>query len=173
MVAACFTNWQHEDWVKSGDSSIFTDTYNTDWLGSKDVINSSITRYISLTQDRTAGHSLCSFPCHMYHTDQAVWGCEGHFGVSEADVSVDTMPPKRSQFVVKRASAVRAKQSLTAQHRATGGAEGNFNMRVKPHSSLYDCCSDLCGQILDMCSWTCRHVRGNLGLFSPQNIYCM
>lgn len=116
--APCLTHWQHEDWVKSGESSIITDTYNTDWLRSEDVINSSITGCISATVVRTAGHSLCRFSCHMHHTDQTVGGCEGHFSVSEADVSVDTMPLERSQFVVKRAVVVRAEQGSTAQRRA-------------------------------------------------------
>lgn len=41
----------------------------------------------------TASHS---FSCHMRHTDQTAGWCEGHFGVSEADVSLDTMPLERS-----------------------------------------------------------------------------
>ena len=93
------------------------------------------------------------FSCHMRHTDQAAGECEGHFSVSEADVSVDTMPLERSQFVVKRASAVRAEQGSTAQHRATGEAEGNFNTRVKPHSSKHEA--------LFKPSKTCTRVLGN------------
>lgn len=54
----------------------------------------------------------------MHHTDLTVGWCEGHFGVSEADVSVDTIPLERSQFVFKRAAAARAEQGSTAQHRA-------------------------------------------------------
>lgn len=68
---------------------------NTDWLESKEVINGSITTYISLTLDRTAGHGLCSFYFFLTHrTDQTVGRCEGHFGVSEADASVDVVAPR-------------------------------------------------------------------------------
>lgn len=63
----------------------------------------------------------------MHQTDQTARWCEGHFGVSEADVSLDTKPLEKSQFVVKRASAVRKEQGSTAQQRAAGWAEGNFN----------------------------------------------
>lgn len=54
----------------------------------------------------------------MHHPDQTVGGCEGHFGVTEADVSAGTMPLERSHFVLKRAGALKAEQSSTAQHRA-------------------------------------------------------
>ncbi|KAK5862880.1 hypothetical protein PBY51_018232 [Eleginops maclovinus] len=63
----------------------------------------------------------------MPRTDQTAGECEGHFGVSEADVSVDTMPQERAQFVVKRA----AEQGSTAQHRQ-GAAQGNYNTRDEP-----------------------------------------
>lgn len=92
---------------------------NTDWLRSKDVINSSTARYcisLSLWTGQLATVSVV-FSHHMHYTDQTVGGCEGHFGVSEADVSAGTMPLKRSHFVVKRAGVLRAEQSSTAQHR--------------------------------------------------------
>lgn len=54
----------------------------------------------------------------MHHTDQTVGGCEGHFGVSEADVSAGMLPLERSHFVLKRAGALGVEQSSTAQHSA-------------------------------------------------------
>lgn len=120
--------------TQSGESSVTTDMYNAGWLRSKDVINSSITISVSLWTGQLATVSAV-FSRHMHHTDQTAGGCEGHFGVTEADVSVDMMPLERSQFVVKRASAVRAEQGSTARHGAAGGAEGNFNSKVKPDSS--------------------------------------
>lgn len=56
----------------------------------------------------TAAHS---FSCHMRNRDQAAGWREGHFGVGEADVSLDTTPLERSPCVVNRASAVRERHT--------------------------------------------------------------
>lgn len=54
---------------------------------------------------------LTGFSCHMRNTAQAAGRCEGHFGVGEADVSLDTTPLERSLCVVNRASAVGEKHT--------------------------------------------------------------
>lgn len=85
--------------------------------GGRDSKMSSTTRVLDASVWRCTGQLAAASPgfsCHMGNGDQAAGWCEGHFGVAEADVSLDTMPLERSPCVVNRASAVREKHTWTA-----------------------------------------------------------
>lgn len=99
---------------------------------------------VRLRTGQLAAASRC-FSCHMRSTDQAAGWCEGHFGVGEADVSLDTMPLERSPCVVNRAPAVREKHTSTAQQRPEG-LRGILRAKQPPSRPLwneptYDYCS--------------------------------
>lgn len=118
-----FVEWSSVKFVWTWDYPLSS---QTGWVSKMSLTAWLLDISVPLWTQQLATASLC-FSCHMRHTDQTAGWCEGHSGVSEADVSLDTMPPERSQCVVKRVSTVRGEQGSTAQRRAAGGAEGNLN----------------------------------------------
>lgn len=80
---------------------------------------------VRLRTGQLAAASRC-FSCHMRNTDQAAGWCEGHFGVGEADVSLDTTPLERSPRVANRGSGRQRKTLLNSAAAATRRDEGNL-----------------------------------------------